>query len=133
MKALRLYVIVWGLANSLILTSNLIFFRLHHIGDASWVFISCLVSAAFIFGGLFGALNWAVQTLLIDIERVSQRYEQTRKLLSQMSFGLSGFIVLGLLNGIFSNGSLLQVLFLATAVLSASHATGSLRRSGMDS
>lgn len=130
---MKFYALVWGVANSLLLSSNLIFFRLHHLGDASWLFTSFLVLAALIIGGIFGALNWAAYVLLIDRGKVVPRNESTKRLAFQLGVGLSGFIGLGLLNGIFANGNHWQFLLLAVAVFSAVFATSRLGRSSVAS
>jgi hypothetical protein len=115
----RIFSLAWGVANCLIMISNLIFFRHHHLGDASWVFTAFLLVESMILGVIFGALNWAVYALLVVRGRQDTHISSSAHWAVQAGFGLTGFFALSAVNDVFANRSLLQGVFVAVVVCSA--------------
>ena len=118
-KKSRIFSLTWGVANCLIMVSNLIFFRLHHLGDASWVFTAFLLVESMILGAIFGALNWSVYALVVVRGTQGKLGSSSAHWVVQAGFGLTGFFALSALNDVFGNRSLLQGIFVAVVVGSA--------------
>lgn len=120
MNKARVFVIAWGATNSFILASNLLFFRLHHIGDASLFFLAFLGAQTWFFGGLLGALNWAIYSLLANSHKPGKTRSSTALWLLRAGFGLTGFFSISELNGVFSNRSIWQVILVGVLVSATS-------------
>ena len=112
----RVFSLAWGVANFLIMVSNLMFFRHHHLGDASWVFTTFLLLESMIIGAIFGALNWAVHALVVIRGKQVKLFSLSAHWAVQAGFGLTGFFALSALNDVFANQSLLQGVFVAVVV-----------------
>lgn len=112
----------WAVANAVLFTVTLLFFREGHIGDASIFFVAHLYLIQLLLGGAAGSCFYAV-AVLFGIEDASpgRAGKKTRTVkLFRLGCALVGFGWLCTLNGLLQQPHVLQLLCAVTmACLSA--------------
>jgi hypothetical protein len=112
----------WAVANAVLFTVSLLFFRDGHLGDASIFFIAHLYLIQLLLGGAAGAAFFAT-AVLVGIEDRSPRRGATKSLavnLFRFGCAMVGFVWLWILTDLQQEPYILQVLCAAIVACLAS-------------